>query len=97
MPITFYKQQVNSVISELAQRLREYREWQLRCRNQCRHRQAARYYPAAERKPEAIVQKSRKLQSCLSLEEKHSGGYGRFQHYLCKLCLIFKEQSYFHS
>ena len=62
-----HKQQVNSVISELAQRLREESEWQPKCGNQCGHCQYARYCPAVARKPEAAVQKPRKLQLCLSL------------------------------
>ena len=62
-----HKQQVHSVISELAQGLREEREWQPKCGNQCGQCQYARYCPAVARKPEAAVQKPRKLQLCLSL------------------------------
>ena len=62
-----HKQQVNSVISELALRLREESEWQPNCGNQCSYCPYARYCPAVARKPEVVVQKPRKLQLCLSL------------------------------
>ena len=62
-----HKHQVNSVISELAQRLREESEWQPRCGNQCSQCHYARYCPAVTRKPEVAMQKPRKLQLCLSL------------------------------
>ena len=62
-----HKQQVTAVISELAQRLREESEWQASCGNQCGQCQYARYCPAVAQKPEAAVQRPRKLQLCLSL------------------------------
>lgn len=62
-----HKYQVNAVISELAQRLREEHEWQPSCGNQCNQCQYARYCPAVAQKPEVVAQKPRKLQLCLSL------------------------------
>ena len=50
-----HKQQVTSVISELAQGLREESEWQP-CGTQCGQCQYARYCPAVAQKPEAAGQ-----------------------------------------
>lgn len=62
-----HKQQVQAVISELAQRLREECEWQPLCGEQCRSCQYARYCPALQPRPEPVVAAPRKLQLCLSL------------------------------
>ena len=62
-----HKQQVKAIISDLAQRLREEREWQPQCGVQCSRCQYARYCPAVAQKPEVAVQKERKLQLCLSI------------------------------
>ena len=62
-----HKQQVEAVINELAQRLREEQEWQPRCGEQCSRCQYARYCPALQARPEPVVAVPRKLQLCLSL------------------------------
>ena len=62
-----HKRQVTSVISELSQRLREEVEWEPRCGVQCARCSYARYCPAVTQKPEATVQKERKLQLCLTM------------------------------
>ena len=60
-----HKQQVNLVISELAQRLLEESEWQPKCGEQCSQCQYARYCPVMSQQPEAVEQKPRKLQLSL--------------------------------
>ena len=62
-----HKQQVTSVIGELAQRLREEQEWQPSCGSQCNQCQYARYCPAVAQKPEVAMQRPRKLQLSLGL------------------------------
>ena len=63
-----HKQQVQAVISGLAQRLREEGEWQARCGKQCRSCGYARYCPAVVRsEAEPVVAVPRKLQLSLSL------------------------------
>ena len=62
-----HRQQVQRVVVELARRLREENEWEPHCGKQCSQCQYARYCPAVVLKPEAAIQKERKLQLCLSL------------------------------
>ncbi|MEL6353546.1 MAG: PD-(D/E)XK nuclease family protein [Cyanobacteria bacterium J06627_28] len=62
-----HRQQVQSVINELAQRLRGENEWEQRCGKQCARCSYARYCPAVAQQPEAAVQTERKLQLCLSV------------------------------
>ena len=61
------RQQVESVVSEMAQRLLGVDEWNPRCGAHCSRCQYARYCPTVAQQPEAVVPKERKLQLCLSL------------------------------
>ena len=61
-----HKQQVQTVIGELAQRLREECEWQPQCGEQCDRCQYVQYCPALQPQPEPAVV-PRKLQLSLSL------------------------------
>ncbi|EDX82697.1 hypothetical protein S7335_999 [Synechococcus sp. PCC 7335] len=62
-----HKQQVQTVIGELARGLREEEGWQARCGQQCRSCGYARYCPAVQPEAEPVVALPRKLQLCLSL------------------------------
>ena len=62
-----HRVQVQGVVAELAQRLREEDDWQPRCGAQCARCSYVRYCPAMPQQPEAAVQKDRKLQLCLSV------------------------------
>ena len=62
-----HRQQVQAVVCELAQRLREEDKWEPRCGAQCARCSYARYCPAVTHQPETAVQKERKLQLCLGV------------------------------
>ncbi|NEQ53605.1 MAG: PD-(D/E)XK nuclease family protein, partial [Leptolyngbya sp. SIO3F4] len=64
-----HRRQVETVIGELALRLREEEAWQPSCGEQCGQCAYARYCSAVEVEPEPLPevrQKSRKLQLCFS-------------------------------
>lgn len=62
-----HKQQVQAVVSELAQRLREENEWQTQCGDHCRSCGYTQHCPAFGSQVEAVVAMPQKLQLCLSL------------------------------
>ena len=62
-----HKQQVQAVVGELAQRLREEDEWQAQCGEQCRSCGYVQHCPAMRSAVEPVVAVPRKLQLCLGL------------------------------